>query len=364
MLKILICTGLGEPKFSSNKGLIYAFQQLGIETWVIGPQYWDRGEEEANVLLCDKPFPETWDYREILALCPWTPDFVFQIAPHFWLTGEKPKGIRSGYYSTDAHCEGLMYKRAAIHGQFDYLFLSPPSYLHFFRDLAPNVHTILPAFDERRFSKDINLEPECDIAFVGQNGLRLDFRAPHIEQFIKQDEVGRYIDNVHKILPDTLNKYSGNAPSYDYAERGELLYRLSKDFNVRLYEPLWDTRLQLAIQKGRIGFNCSLLDDLPIRVWENFASARIPVTDCNWGIEADMESVAGHEWIYAEIYPAPCYRPFYQNFSLAYEQVKIIVSDTLEKPNLLEWQQRAQDWAFEHSTWSNRARQILELIGV
>jgi hypothetical protein len=363
-MKLLICTGLGEPRFSSNKGLIHAFKKLGVETWVIGPKYWDRGEEEANVLFEDRPYPELWTYKEVLDVCPWTPDFIFQISPHFWLYGDKPKDIKSGFYSTDTHADGAMFRQGAIWGQFDYLFVCPPAYVHFFRDLAPNVHLLLPAFDERRFRKDVNIEPECDIAFVGQSGLRLDFNNPHIKHFAKMDDVGCYIDNVHEILPDGLDKYSSSGPSYDYSERGELLYRLSKHFDVRIYEPLWDERLQLAIQKGRIGFNHSLLHDLSIRVWEILASARIPVVDYNFSVETNDQIIIGREWLFAEMYSGGLYRPFYPNFSLIYDHVKKMVTETLETKTNKEHQEQARDWAFEHSTWTHRAQQILSCVGL
>ena len=357
-MRLLVCSGMGENEWCTNHALIWAFRQLGCEVLSCGPRYNNQGNPDIE--MPDRSFPETYDYRQVLERCPWTPDFILQIVPHFYLTGPKPKKIKSGFYCTDQHATGMMFKRGAQWGNFDYLFVGQPAYRHFFLDLAPVVRTILPAFDERRFDQNVDIEPKFDISFVGFSGLSL--TKEHWDNPDGEDEAGKYITNIVGRLPNDLRKYAcSNVPSYDYAPRAELLYRLSQEFNVRICEPLWDSRIQCGIQKGRIGFNRSLLNDLSIRNWEIAASRRLLVTDSVRRIKSEAVSPYP-EW--ALWYESNLFAPFYENFNLEYEQcairVGVALKDSGEHP---EWALQSQAGVFANHTWRSRANSILETIG-
>lgn len=358
-MRLLVCTGMGESEWCTNHALIWAFRQLGCEVISCGPRYNNQGNPDIEVP--DKIFPEAYSYREVLDKCPWTPDFILQIVPHFYLHREKPKGIRSGFYCTDQHATGMMFKTGAQWGSFDYLFIGQPAYRHFFVDLAPHVHTILPAFDERRFHPEMETEPQFDISFVGMSGLA--FTKEHWDDPDGEDYHGRYITNIESRLPDDHRKYAcANVPSYDYAPRAELLYRLSQRFSVRICEPLWDMRIQGAIQKGRIGFNRSLLNDISIRNFEVAASGRLLVTD-------NVRGLGYAPWApYPDgtvLYESNLYTPFYENFHLEYKQcaaqVKIALENAKEQP---EWAQESKNLVFTEHCWTVRAKQILEFVEI
>ena len=356
-MRLLICSGAGESEWCTNHALIWAFRQLGCEVLSCGPRYNNQGNPDIEVE--DRPFPERYTYQEILDRCPWTPDFILQIVPHFYLTGPKPQGIKSGFYCTDQHATGMMFKRGAQWGNFDYLFVGQPAYRHFFLDLAPVVKTILPAFDERRFNQNMDIEPKFDISFVGMTGLA--FTKEHWDNPDGEDEAGRYITNIAGRLPNNLRKYAcSNVPSYDYAFRAELLYRLSREFNVRICESLWDNRIQSAIQKGRVGFNRSLLNDISIRNFEIAASLRLLVTDDVRDLrhEIDRQYPDG-----VCLYASGLFQPFYENFDLEYKECVSQIRGALE------WSGRGSMWALEsqvdvfaNHTWRNRAESIISYL--
>ena len=360
-MKLLICTGMGESEWCTNHALTWTFRQLGIEVVSCGPQYsMYENHGKPDIEIADRPFPERWTYKEVLDLCPWTPDFILQIVPHFYLTGPKPKGVKSGFYCTDQHATGMMFKRGAEWGNFDYLFVGQPAYRHFFLDLAPVVTTILPAFDERRFDQSVNAEPKFDISFVGMSGLSL--TGEHWNSPDGEDEAGKYITNLKYRLPNDQRKYAcANVPSYDYASRAELLYRLSGDFNVRICEPLWDTRIQSAIQKGRIGFGRSLNNDISIRTYEVAASGRLIVTD-------NVRGLGNRPGVYpkgAFLYESDLFKPFYENFDLEYKacikEVEKALRSSEEDKDLACV---SREDVFSNHSWTARAKDILRTVNL
>lgn len=343
MAKIIVCTGMGEPEFSSNKGLIAAFRNLGHEAVTCGPGYW--GRPAGDVAVDDKQFPEKYTYEEVLEKAPWTPDFMLQIEPHFFLTGEKPPEIKSAYYFTDPHAAGYMWHKMILEGQFNLVLCGQKYFLPLFRDTPCRAEWLPPGFDERRFSGAVPKSPIADIVFVGQTGLaNLDF--------FLEDENGCYTDYVPEC------QFSGAPPSYDYAERAALLYRLARDFTIRIYNNVWETpNLENALQTGLIGFNRSLLHDISIRCYEVMAAGRYLVTDKipylsdNLGMGALYTSYNSY------------YRPFYQNFDLEYLQVYRLIRNILNNwEGYSKVAYQAQQWAWNNHTWRHRAQRILELL--
>jgi len=353
--RICIATGGGEPYFCSGQGLIYGFRQLGHEVLSIGPAYW--GRQNNNIDVPDKIHPETYSYEYVLNHLPWTPDIIGQISPHFFLTGEKPKGIKSFFYDTDQHATGNLFYKAATWGTFDFLFVGQPAFRFLFTHLAPRVEVVIPAFDERRFDSTLKVEPEADIVFVGNSGISMpDWNTA------ERDDAGRYFSRICDKVPSGVEKYSGFPPSYDYCERAELLYRLSQDFTVRIYGPIWDeenSTYQRALMKGRIGLNRSCLNDANLRIFESLASGRICFTEENQSTKNLPE--LQHPAIM--FYNDSLYKPFYQNYGLLYTRIAKQIEEALSSPHLREWQEEGQEYAFKYHRWTNRAQDILRIVG-
>lgn len=358
MARLIIATGMGEPEFSSNRGLIHAFKALGHEVITAGPGYW--GRPPGDIALPDMPFPETYGYEEVLSRVSGKVDLVLQIEPHFYLRGPKPSDIISAYLFTDPHRGGAMWYRMAEQGEFNHVFVGQKFFWPLFTDLdCDAVHYLPVGFDERRFPPDDpywHYAPECDIVFVGQTGLAN-------MTFPNKDEVGQFATTTPRISGHEKFAF-GFHPGYDYAERGELLYRLCRDFDVRIYSEVWDTPDYFrALRKGVIGFNCSLLHDLSIRCLEVAAAGRLLITD-------QVDDIPD---VFATERPSPrqqsCvtydlhYKPFFENFNLSYKEVcryiKYWLSHTRERENLVAL---AKDCVWGRHTWRHRANQILSVI--
>lgn len=351
-MKIIIATGMGEPEFSSNKGLIHAFKALGHDVVTAGPAYWGRGP--GDIAFPDKSFPETYGYEEVLNKVSGKTDLVLQLEPHFFFTGPKSPEIVSAYYFTDPHRGGEMWHKMAIQGKFDHVFVGQKYFLPLFLDLPTQVHYLPVGFDERRFPQgDLywQKEPECDIVFVGQTGLA-GMKYPY------QDDVGRYAITTPNI--NGPEKFAfGFHPGYDYAERGELLFRLCRDiFSCRIYDAVWDTPNYFrALRKGAIGFHCSLLHDLSIRCLEIMAAGRLLITD-------KVEDLG-------EIFPADFslstyrlyHKPFFQNFDLSYKELRRTIAYwLLHDKEREEVASLARKQVWEKHTWRHRAQTLLNAI--
>ncbi len=345
-MKITILTGLGETEFSSNICLARALRQMGHEVWIVGPNYSNTyGEQaaqakEADVILPDSQFPHYYSYEKILSVSPWTPDVIFAIDPRGALNGEKPKGITSCFYSTDFHRAGLLYKQLIAEGSYDIVFVGQGAYLPFFEDSAPIVEVVWPAVEASRFPDDIQDEPVCDIIFVGHSGI-----ASGDKQVKGQ-------------------RYDGGPPSYDYAERAELLLRLSDDFDVQIHNSVWKTPdFCRTLQRGRVGFNHSILHDCSIRNFEVMAAGRPLVTDDILlpGIIGSFDEVLGnmhYSWHVFVLYSS-LYRPFYPNFDVEYAFVKKQMQWLLDYEGArTQMGIRARTHALKFHTWGQRAGQI------
>ena len=352
MSRILVCSGMGEPEVSTNKSFIAALGFLGHEIITCGPPYWGRGEN-CDIPVPDKPFPETYKYENILSLVSGKVDLILQLEPHFYLCDKKPPEIKSAYYLTDPHRGGHAYYRLAKEGSFDALFIGQKHFLSLFDDLPCRAYYLPVAFDPRRFDHAPLSDPVCDIAFCGQSGiggLTYDF----------QDELGRYATSIRSLRTWDSGRYEFGAPTFDYSERAEILLRLMQDFHVRIYEPLYDERYGKATQKGAIGFQRSLLNDISIRCYEIMAAGRMLVTDCI----PDLD-----EWFGDEVNDElPCalydsyYKVFTANFDLEMAQISKLVRYYLNhhtERELLAARARAMVW--EKHRWQDRANALLSV---
>ena len=345
MAKLLILTGMGEPECSSTKGLIHAFRDLGHEVCTAGPPYWGRGDD-ADIPLPDRPHPELYTYEEVLSLAPWSPDLFLDIEPHAYVSGKKPPALVSAFLATDAHRAGELYERMLREGQYAFFFNGQHNYLPFFSPLPLKQAWLPPAFDMRRFDHTLNADPSVDIAFVGQTGIA-NMEYPH------RDENGCYATGPPRTLSTDYRRFAFHGHmGFDYAARADLLINLCRDFRVRLYADVWEPlKFQRALQTGRIGFNCSLIQDLSIRCFEVMAAHRFLVTD----------DVGVGDWLPPHATYRTLYNPLFANFRLAYQEVKRIIRSLLERTDRERVAQEAYEQTWKRHTWHYRARQLLEI---
>jgi spore maturation protein CgeB len=140
------------------------------------------------------------------------------------------------------------------------------------------------------------------------------------------------------------------------------------DFNVKIYkERFYDHRYEQALRSGRIGFNCSLMHDITLRVYEIMACGLPLVTDYPSYMPTDgidrfrIREVLG--WAYT--YPRPLFRPYHTNFSLDYKIVKARVQEALESIEKYPLRlQGAKKEVWEHHTWRARAQRLVEMVEI
>lgn len=348
-MKIIALFGQGEPEYTSARGLVYGLRKLGHEVVTAGPSYFGK-PNTADIPLEDRPHPELYSYEEVLSRSPWKPDLCLCIEPHGYFCQKKPKDIVSAFYITDPHRGGLTYKQIAEVGNYDLFLIGQPRFIPLFKDLRMRVEPLPVGFDERRFSKDIRDDPVCDIVFVGQTGIA-NMEYPH------EDDLGRYATKAPDNLPLDHRRYAFSMhPGFDYAERAEMLIRLCKDFSVRIYENVWQTPLyQKALQRGKVGFNRSLLGDTSIRCLEIMAAGTALVTDAIPGQE-DVFFKSNFHCLTYETY----FKPFFPNFELEYEQVKKIIKYLLDNEPIRKVMATNGYWhVWQHCTWTQRAKELI-----
>lgn len=346
-MKILILTGCGEPIYSSNMGLVCALRSLGYEVCVMGPGYFER--DLSDISLPDVPHPELYSYEMVLGKAPWQPDVLINISPHCFMTGAKPPELKSCLYTTDPHREGEMIYRIAAQGSYNVLFLGQVYFMRPFYSLPMLVKYLPVGFDERRFPAEaLTNEPTCHIVFIGQSGLSE-------MSFPFRDECGTYTTGTPDLPIPQRYQFSGH-PGFDYAQRGELLYRLCRDFEVRIYNNVWQTpNYCQALRKGILGFNCSLLNDISIRILESSAAGRLVVTDDVPGLySSKMPTIVPFELRW---------KCFFPNFDLDWFCIKQDIRYWLNHDQEREEMAKAaQDRVFNACTWRHRAQQILETV--
>ena len=349
-MKILIGTGASEPERCTAKCLIQAFKDNGHEVCVAGPVYGrnDFGIPAADAVdidVPDKPYPERYTYKEILDKCPWTPDFILQIEPHFYFTGDKPKDIPSFYWVLDPHRGGIGHRDMALEGSFNAIFLSQPFFVPSYAMHKLKVFWLAQAFDEKRIQYDPDIKPECDIAFVGETGIHEDLLV-----FDKYDSDGFFFTDK---LPDQIILSSEQR---EYAERAQLLGYLTEDFDIRIYQKNIGGYSKI-IQKGEVGFNRSLFMDINLRLFEIIACKRLLVTDIVPHL--DMLLNPGEHFV---PYGQFGFDPFNSNFRLDYEQLKEAVDFSLNNVGRDVIAQQGYNEVMMNHTYKRRAEQMVTII--
>lgn len=345
-MRLLVLTGGGEPPYSSNQGLIAGFRSLGHEVLTVGPGYWSRQLNEID--LPDRQHPEYYSYEEVLDRVRNAPDWILNVEPHAFLTGQKPPGMHSAFYATDYHRAGEFYHRVISQGSFDVAFIGQPHYASLYGNLGIPIITIPVGFDSRRFDRLVNPVPRCQISFVGQTGI-----AKMAYPF--EDEIGHYATAPPAGLPLGPQRFAfWEHGGFDYAERAEILSRLCRDFDVRMYADLWDRdRFQAALQAGQIGVNRSVLNDITLRVWEVLAVGRPLVCDSVPGL-SDLLVDGTHCLMYGSYF-----RPHVENFRLEYEQVRNKIHSLLIGDTGVRMGDVGQQFVWQHHTWDRRAKDMV-----
>ena len=361
-----------------------AFKALGHNVITCGPHGENYGGEclsKHDIPLYDKrDKPEYWTYTEILAKVKEKYgdiklDFILQIEPNFHFCGDKPKDIPCFYWAIDFHRGGMNLINAARKGQFDHIFVALDWAIPYFEANGFKQEQLswLPlAFDSTRIPEGLDqIEPECDIVFLGTTGLRTDWlkESPPAAKYrwmgCYEDEALNleYFTFLEGLNSYGLQKYIGyENSSFEYAERAEYLIRLSEDFNVRIYDRCDPPQYWQALRKGKIGFNCSLRYDLSNKIFEIPAAGRLLCTD----YLPMLDNIFQAEELGGTSFPAYHYlsyqtrfQPQFANFDLDYQRLKAMIFEALityeEKQDEIKETQR---WVLDNHSYLNRAKDI------
>jgi len=349
-MKILIGTGASEPERCTSKCMIKALKKNGHEVCVAGPVYGrnDTGQcspDAVDIDLPDKPYPERYTYKEILDKCLWKPDAILQIEPHFYFTGEKPKEIKSFYWVLDPHRGGYAHRDMAVEGCFDTVFITQPFFSPAYNNYGLKTLFLPQALDQDRIHHDINIEPECDIAFIGETGIH-----ESLLIFDKYDNSGfAYCDT----LPDQIILRSEYR---EYAERAQLIGFLKDKFDVRIYAPQTGSDYCRVIQKGEIGFHRSLFKDIALRIFEIMACRRMLVADN----VPYLETVLKNKDEISLLYNQYGFDPFLPNFKLDYEEAEQAVEKALNDVSRFKIQENGYQFVLNNHTYEKRAEQLIQ----
>lgn len=409
-MKVLLA-GIHEPLMSTINHYIEAFRAEGHELVTCGaiqgltsgnltdpnaPDYiyknttWDEQRARKyryDLPVHDRPYPNYYSYKEILDRCPWKPDLIVQVEPHFFFQGTRQDRHRIpvAYLTFDNHRGPLTHLEAFRKGEIDQIFINS---LHFMRPytdaLGADRVTWLPvAANPRLHHPRPDVQEQCDIAFAGNPGwmnsgrpyeewlMKTGVRSqePHNDmrfwlwhdesdeiEWQKQIDFCESGDNIALRLGQSAPwERFNNWEHREYVERGEYLYRLFRDFKVRLYSAAVHRNYNRVMNRGRIGFNCSLRNDINMKLFEYAAAGKMIVTDYVAGLDQLMPAATG--WIY--------YTKYYQgdniNFNLDYNEVKNIMQLYLQHPDERALvARRGYEHVLKHHTYQHRVRKIVE----
>lgn len=363
-MKILICCAEStkNKRYTSNDSFIQAFKDLGHEVITCGPTFGNfDGEligQIRDIRVHDKKeHPETWTYEEILDKCPIKPDLILQMDPHFYLKGDKPKNIICAYYVVDVHRGASVFRDMALAGNFDYVFLAHKYFMPLFAKKGLNCYWLPRAFDDTYMREYPEIDIECDISFIGENGLH-----EKINKFNVYDtKVGNWYHEGPYPPVAPWDKYrSWDSHTMEYAERAEILHRLSQDFNLRVYQDNIDSRgpnYAKMLCRGKLTVNHSLWYDSALRNFEVLACNRFLISDA-LPYQDELLTHTKHYFAYNQFFS-----PHIQNFDLEYECIKDIVKFMLEhEKERKEIARVGCEFVNKYHTFKNRAETLIDTI--
>lgn len=216
----------------------WAFEELGHEVYSVGYFSGDTVPWEGNprfpqyVFPPDLALPDTPNFPidKVIAEMPWKPDFVFQVDAGLHLTGKVD--CPNALFATDPHF--LDY--STQYNSVDYFFNPQPSTFHKY----PKGIFLPWAHDPNIHKPDNNYDKPFDVVFVG---LLYENRQRALEELAK-------ICKVKQI------------------KAGVIYNECTKLYN-----------------QGKISFNWSSNDDIPMRVFEGMAYGNLVVTNRLTGMD-------------------------------------------------------------------------------
>lgn len=363
-MNILVCYSYVEPTLKpvSANGLIYALKAMGHNVITCGPtegNYELPLKKGHDITVLDKrDHPECYTYKEILEQVNVKIDLIIQTDSHFYFIGEKPN-IPCIYWIMDVHRSPIVFRKMAIAGKFDYIFIAQKYFMSVFeriKELNSRCYYLPWAYDSINIY-DENLEPQCDIVFCGTTGIKNFEYLPRCYD----EELGVcYVTGLNLTTLLIEDKFEGyDNLSFEYADRAELLIRLLKDFDVRIYDfvPVQNNIYRKILSRGRICFHRSLNRDITLRIFEGAAVNRLVVADEIPYLNEVMEDMK-HLIMYRQYY-----QPQFSGFDLDYEEVKIIMRHYLnydqERINIASC---AKEHVLKHHTFINRATTLLNIV--
>lgn len=353
---------------SCADGLVSAFKSLGYDVKTCGPQPGNFSGclfSKHNLAVYDRAqHPETYNYEEILKLyqekyeC--LPDLIIQTDPHFYLVGEKPKNIKSVYWIMDVHRGPNVFRNMAIAGNFDKIFISQKYYMPIFERVGLDCVYLSWAYDDDKIYEHQEIKKECDIVFIGTLGVPNDIYKNLFRNYSLLDaelNLRYYHLREFNRMPIEKHFMGWENRSFEYAERAELLIRLSNDFDVRIYEYCINEIYAKALSRARICFHHSLRRDITLRNFEVPAVNRLLIAD---EIPYLSELLEDKKHI---VTFRSYYQPQFAGFDFDYEEVKEKVSYYLKHNS--EREEIAKNGLYEvkkNHTFKNRANTILNII--
>jgi len=301
--------------------------------------------------------PETWTYEEILDKCDKKPDLILQMDPHFYFVGEKPKDITCAYYVVDVHRGADVFRRMALAGNFDYIFMSHKYFMPIYERVGLNCFWLPRAYDDNYIKEFPEIEIECDIVFIGGTGLHKSINDfPIIDTKI----MSCYHEGPYPDKPPWEKYKNWENHTMEYAERAEVLHRLSKDFNLRVYEDTSISRGPIygkVTNRGKIIVNHSLWYDSALRNFEVLACNRFLITDM-LPYQDELLQDGVHYRSYRQYF-----LPFLDNFKLEYEEIKELVEWYLKNDKARKYiAEKGRDFVMKYHTFKNRANTIIDTI--
>ena len=359
-MKILICCAESK-KYILETSFIQAFKDIGHEVTTCGCKVGNyEGELTGNkdIKVHDKrQHPESYSYDEILSRLNFTPDLIIQTDSHFYFTGTKPRGIKSAYYILDAHRGADVFRRMALEGSFDYVFITQKYFMPLFEHVGLNCHWLPIAYDDTFIMDYPEIEQRCDIVFVGETGL-----SDELNVFDSHDcelDVS-FHRGAYPLVPPERRYRSWENHSMEYAERAEILIRLSRDFDLHVYKPWGNcegSNYAKAMNRGKIVVNHSL--------WFDSACRNLEVLGCNRFLMADILPFQ-HEIIKNGVHYVgyrKYFLPFLSNFDLEYEQIKKDIDYYLKHESKRKRIARSgHEHVKKYHTWRHRAKKIIDIV--
>lgn len=356
-MNILIATAEYEHKYTAHS-LTQAFRDIGHRVITCGPLAGNydlpiKGKYDIPV-LDKKDHPEAYTYDEIIYRSYVKPDLILQIDPHFYFVGNKPKDIPCAYYAIDVHRGADVFRRMALKGQFDHVFIAYKHFMPLFEKVGLNCHWLPLAFDDTYIREYPEIDIECDISFIGETGI-----SEELLDFPNYDNgVGAAYHSAPFKDIDWKRRYrSFENGSMEYAERAEILIRLSRDFDLRVYKETRGAAYPKAICRGKIVVNHSLWKDTTLRNYE--------VPACNRFLISDIVPYQDRQLIDKTHYAGyeQYFQPNVANFDLEYEVIRDLVRYYLDND---EERHRIVGLGRKHvennHTFKDRARQIIDTV--